>query len=220
MLNQSVCNPYCYTEKWGSMVLKGEGSLKAEPNRASVNLGVITENISVAAAQKENGAKSNEVINSLYAMGVPKNNISTAYYNVEPQYDYVEGKQILKGYRVSNVLLVTISNLSKLGEIIDTATENGANYVYNIKFTAASPSMYYQEALKLAIINVVKKAEEVCKTLGVFLDEVPFKITEVSYEALDNETMLLKGASQATPILPGQINITARVEAVFTYRDW
>lgn len=218
MMNYMFFNPDLYTAKKGNMKVNGVGLVKVEPNMAVVNLSVITENISLEIAQAENAIKSTAVINELHQMGIPSEQIRTASYNIEPQYDYVNGKQVFRGYKVTNTLSVTIKDVTKVGEIIDHATSSGANRVDNVIFTVEDTSIYYNQALNLAIKNAVQKALEIGNTLGVVVDKVPSKITEESYAAAFEQGSMMKLAAPTTPILPGLINITARIETFFNYR--
>ena len=109
--------------------------------------------MSLEKAQSENTAKINAVINSLYKMDIPRQDISTAFFDIQPQYDYIEGRQVFRGYRVTNILSLTIKDFSIIGEIIDTATANGANRVEDINFSVENPSAYYRQALDLAVRN-------------------------------------------------------------------
>ena len=68
-----------------------------------------------------------------------------------PQYDYVEGRQVFRGYEVINSINVTIKNIEQVGTVIDTAVRNGVNQVSNIRFTVENEHIPYQEALSLAL---------------------------------------------------------------------
>ena len=46
-------------------------------------------------AQRENTAKSNAVLDSLNRLNIPNQDISTASFEIQPQYDYIEGRQVL-----------------------------------------------------------------------------------------------------------------------------
>jgi len=199
------------------MKVYGMGNLKAVPNMAIVSLSIITENMSLEAAQKGNAVKSSDVINTLLQLGIPKTNISTAAYSIFPQYDYIEGKQVFRGYKVVNQLSVTLSDTLRVGEIIDNATVSGANQVDNIEFKVADPSLFYNTALKIAMRDAQVKARELGNILGVEVSLLPFKILENTTPSISEESFTLKVASSSTPILPGQINITAKIEAYFYY---
>ena len=180
MINYGYCNSNFCNANLRTMLVSGIGTIKAEPNLAIASLGVITENINLKEAQEENAKKTNAVINSLIEMGIPKEMIKTASFNIEPKYDYVEGKQVFRGYRVSNILSVTIKELSKIGEIIDAAVASGANRVDNISFSIEFPSIYYKQALNLAIKDAISKEKEIALTLCTAYETIPYKIIEIN----------------------------------------
>jgi hypothetical protein len=217
MLNYPFCNPNSFIQRKGCLKINGVGIAKAEPNMAVVNLGITTENTRLVTAQEENAIRSNAVISTLYQMGISKKQISTASYTVDPQYDYVDEKQVFRAYSVANILSVTITNIEHIGNVIDNAIASGANRVESIAFTVDNPYIYYSQALNQAIRNAVQKAIEIGHTLGVEVDETPIKITEESVSTIAGESPMVKLSTSTTPILPGQIHITARVEAAFDY---
>lgn len=217
-MNTLYCNQDLCQEKKCCMKLNGIGTVKAIPDIATVDLGIVTENVNLEAAQKENAVKSNAVINKLYELGISRENVKTASYDIEPVYDYIDGKQIFKTYRVTNTLSVIITDLMMVGKIIDSATSLGVNRVNNINFTVADKSIYYNRALDLAVKDASKKAFIVANSIGVEINSVPCYIVEEMPTA-PVEYPMFKMSSEATPILPGQINITAKVEAIFNYKN-
>ena len=124
----------------------GKGILSVKPDVADVVLGVITENIQLEVAQQENAKITKQVINSIEEIGVLPKNIQTQNYNIRSNYDYINGKQIFRGYEVSNNLKVIITNINSAGEIIDTAVKKGANTVSGINFIVSDQTKYYYEA--------------------------------------------------------------------------
>lgn len=59
-------------------------------------MGVSTENSALAKAQEENARAISDIKKALTTAGIPENEIKTADYSIHPQYDYVEGRQVLK----------------------------------------------------------------------------------------------------------------------------
>jgi uncharacterized protein YggE len=129
------------------MNVEGRGSIFAEPDRASVVLGVITENLQLEAAQNENSLKVQKVIQALLDSGVKREDIKTSNYQISPQYDFVNGEQVFRGYRVVHELAVVIENIRLIGVIIDNAVRAGANTVSDIRFFISDTNVYYQAAL-------------------------------------------------------------------------
>ncbi|MBE6066975.1 MAG: DUF541 domain-containing protein [Clostridium lundense] len=218
MMNYDLYSTNAQSFKKGELKINGTATIKVKPNIAIVNLGVVTEDINLEKAQEENAIKATSIINELLKFGISKEDISTFTYNIEPQYDYIEGKQTFRGYRVTNILSVTIKDLSKVGQIIDAAVSKGANRVDNIKFTVENPSPYYNKALSLAIINAINKARQVENTLKVNMFKTPYKIIEQSSTENVQEVADFKALAATTPILPGQITITSNIEAFFYYK--
>lgn len=200
------------------MRVEGKGSVNVRPNIAVVVLSVITENKQLSIAQKENSENTVAVIKSLRENGIPPEDIQTQAYNITPQYDYVEGKQVFRGYRVEHSLKVTIRNMTRIGEIIDNAVQSGANQVGSIDFSVDNPAAYYQLALNAAVDDAVRKAHTLANKMNLTLSKAPVRIMEMGYEAGTPVPLMYQAAGKATPIQTGQIEISARIEAVFAYR--
>ncbi len=206
-------NPYSCKLK-----VEGTGHIKVQPDLAIVVLGVVTENKELKLAQEENTAKMNAVLRTLREMGIPSEDIQTQSYNITPQYDFIEGKQVLRGYRVEHLLEITIRDMSKIGAIIDTAVQNGANQVNSIRFSVGNPSVYYQQALNAAVDDALTKAGTLGRKLNIAVSQVPVQIVEMGYEAGPIVPLMYQTAATTTPIQTGQIEITARIDAIFAYR--
>lgn len=198
--------------------VNGKGSVKVVPDIAVVNMGVEREGKDLNAVQKENAEITERVIRTLVKLGIDERDIETASYSIEPVYDHIEGKQIFRGYKVRNLLRVTVRDIGSAGRIIDTAVKNGVNIVNNIEFDIAEQEGYYYQALKLAVEDAVRRAEVVSKTMGVNIIRVPVSVTEESYGPIPMVLGLSTDSKiAATPIRPKKIEITASVKAVFKY---
>lgn len=196
----------------------GKGSINVKPDAAEVGIGVITENIQLEAAQEENAKITTQVINSIKAIGVLPKYIQTQNYNIRPTYDYIEGKQVFRGYEVSNNLKILIRNIDLVGEIIDIAVKNGANTVSGISLIVSDQTKYYYEALRLAIVDTQKKASVMANELNVNLNVIPIQIIEQDKGNITPITgITFKYESGATPIEAGENKVTADIEAIFIY---
>lgn len=207
-----------FRQQQSILTISGEGSIQAQPNIAIISLGARTENKQANIAQSENAAIISSLIQSLQHLGISPNDIQTSDYQIDMQYDYEDGKQLFRGYQVVQLLEVTLQKIKQTGIIIDTAVNHGANIVTNIRFTVAHQDAYYNQALALALKNAQKKARVVADTLKVTLNEIPMNITETSQIAPPRPYEVAAFAKSAeTPIMPGQIQITAHLEAQFGY---
>ncbi|MCY6483327.1 SIMPL domain-containing protein [Clostridium aestuarii] len=204
------------------MQVEGEGRITVKSDIAIVYLSILTENKNLEVAQKENAVKTNNVINGLKDIGINKEDIETVSYNIKKTYDYIEGKQEFRTYEVKNSLKVTVKDLDMVGEVIDTAVENGANVIDKIVFTISNPELYYRKALKVAVENAIKKSMDIARTMKVAIDKIPIKIKEQDYpETLKLEYSAYDGVAttaKTTPIQAKELEIRAKVEVIFGYK--
>ncbi|MFF2448641.1 SIMPL domain-containing protein [Neobacillus sp. NPDC058068] len=197
----------------------GDGELAVQPDTASVNLGVVTENKVLKTAQQRNSQESKRVIDSLLALGIPHSHVQTFDYRIESDYDYEQGKQIFRGYKITHIVQVKIENLTIIGKVVDTGVENGVNYVSNIQFKVKNKDSYYQQSLTLAINNALEKAKTIAAALNVTLVPTPSLVIEggaVAQPFYHQPETLVKGIS-STQFEPGQILIKANIVAEFHY---
>lgn len=200
------------------MTIIGNDSITVQPDMVTIQLAIVTENEDLQIAQLENTERSNQVINSLLNLGVSQEDIQTSVYHIQPMYDFIDGRQVLRGYRVEHSLSVDIQNIDQTGIIIDTAVQNGVNQISSLQFSVMDKQKYYREALNLAIKDAIAKAESIASTLHLNLDTNPIKIEEeISQQPIVFQTFAMEKGSQATPIQPGQILIEATVRTQFQY---
>lgn len=198
----------------------GEGTVTAAPDRAVVILGVITEGPNLHVIQTENSKTVSNIIQSLLDLNIPREKIQTHDYRIEVVYDYHDGKQTFRGYKVTHLLQITTDNVEQTGSLVDTAVSSGANEVTSIRFTTAHPEIYVNQALSLAIRNGRQKALTIANTLGVTLSAVPFRVQEQSgTAAIPAPYMASKLAisEAATPIQPGQLVFEAKARVWYLF---
>jgi uncharacterized protein len=199
--------------------VRGEGEIAVKPDTASVNLGVVTEGKELIGAQQQNSLAANKVINTLTRLGIDRNQIQTFDYRIEPDYDYDQGKQIFRGYKITHILEVKIDDLNIIGKVVDTAVQNGANYVANIQFTTKYKETYYQQALTYALNNSSNKAKTIANTLRVTLNPTPILVIEGGemIQPIELQHAAFAKAANSTQIQPGQLIIKASIAADFNY---
>ncbi|WP_342515049.1 SIMPL domain-containing protein [Sporosarcina sp. FSL K6-1522] len=201
------------------MTVTGISSLSLAPDTVQIRLEVSTENTELQKAQQENAQAMNQVIESLLQLGIVREDIQTASYTVFPQYDFVEGKQLLRGYEVTNAINVTMKAIDQVGNVIDVAVQNGANRISNVQFTVEHEQLHYQQALSLALKDALAKAQTMAKTMQLPLDPTPINIVEEykSEPVVAAPRMFAAAANNSTPIEQGQIMIRATVNVQFQY---
>lgn len=203
--------------------VEGTGEAKAEPDEAFIDLAVETLAPTAKAAGEENARKVDKVIAALTKAGIPKQEIDTRNYNVFPEYTYPQpgrGEPELKGYRVQNMLSVHVTELSRVGTLLDRALAAGANRVDNVRFGLKRPDAVQGEALRQAVQRARGSAQVLAAALGVKLGAVLDASTVAEPAPFYPARMALmeradKAAAPSTPILPEEQTVTAKVTLVF-----
>ncbi|MGE7119289.1 SIMPL domain-containing protein [Peribacillus sp. NPDC046944] len=218
-MNQEFSTPNRnYLDNPHALKVSGSETLQAAPDQATITLGVITEDEDPQKAQQANSQSIARVIAGLKSIGISEDQLKTSEYRIDPQYDYVGGKELFKNYKVHYIIQVQTTEIEAIGIIIDTAVSNGANSISNIRFSLSTPEVYYNQALSLALKNAYEKALSMARTIGVTLNPIPTLVEEMSETTppvLFQTSSYTKAAT--TPIQPGELNITATVRVEYTY---
>lgn len=205
-----------------SITVSGKGEVFAVPDIATISLGLRTEKVSVADAQKENTKKINALIDELKKMDIPKDDIRTTQYSVYPVYDWSNGKQILRAYAVEQNVMVKIRNFDKIPKTLELVGALELNQVGGLEFTVDDIEKFEQDARLLAIREAKEKAETLAKEAGVrlgriisfnendFAPPIPYYLKETRYDAG------FGGAAESAPAIePGRGEITIMVSITY-----
>ena len=204
-----------------TITVTGQGTVTAKPDTVIVTLGVRTEHTSVREALAENAKRANAIIHALKEIGVSEEDIDTASFSIYPKYDYSNGTAFLTGYEAEHIFDITVKDPNSVGNIYDTAVQNGANIARHIQFRLANEQPYYQQALALAVKNAKEKAIVIARTLGLPMHDMPIQVKEESVAPsiprTPFPTEVLAAPQTVPPIQTQDIIITATVQAVFAY---
>lgn len=198
----------------------GKGTVSVQPNQAVISLGVVTEDQSLTKALEDNARSINSIKTSLRSLGIPNEQIQTENYSIFPQYDYINGKQEFRDYRVEHILRIQSNQIQGAGNIVDEAVKHGANTVRGIQLRTTNEAEQYQKALSKAVLNATKNAQTIAQTLNVQLAKRPKSVKEIR---IANEGPIPYGpqvmahSAESTTFEPGVIEIKSEVEVEFHY---
>jgi len=196
-------------ETKNTITVSDTGTQYAAPDLAVVTFSVTNEAKTVAEAMKENTDKMNAVVVSVASNGVEEKDRKTTNFSIYPRYEwqdisaiYPEGKRVFVGYEVSQSLEVKIRDLAKTGDIIEAATNAGANNVSDLQFTVDKQDEIKKQAREEAITKAKTKAEELAKQLGVRLVRISSfsEGNSYPYYASYKEAAGLGGGDVSSPV--------------------
>ncbi|MDD5397264.1 MAG: SIMPL domain-containing protein [Candidatus Moranbacteria bacterium] len=152
----------------------GSGIVNAKADIANINVGLKTGAKKTAAeATQEATLKMNNIIEALKNLKVDEKDIKTSDYNLNPVYNWTDGKgQELVGYEVAQTLTLKIRDLNNISEVIARTTEQGANQIGNISFTIDDEFALKNQARELAIEKAQEKAAMIAKQSGMKLGSI------------------------------------------------
>ncbi len=197
----------------------GEAMVNAQPDTAVVTISVVTQNKSALSAQQENATKTDAVIRALKTAAGAAGEIKTSGYSVQPQRVYKESQPpTITGYEARNTVTLTLTDLQRVGAVLDSAAQAGANDFSGIAFTLHRDRSVREQALAEAARAAVTKAGVVASALGGRV----VRILEVQEEGFVRprplEEPLAYNAGLAnraiTPIQVGTLEITSRVQLI------
>ena len=208
-------------ERIPTLSVSGEGVIEAAPDRATISIGVVTQDRDASKAQSDNARAAQGIVGSIAGLGIERRNIRTSDYNFRPNYRAEEGRRHeINGYVVSNTVNVTVDNLELVGKIIDVALANGANNINSLDFGFKNQKALQDQALTAAIKDARRKADLAAQELGVRIVGVQdVNINGGGFYTMQRNAkmapMMEATMDAATPIEAGTVACSASVHVVF-----
>ena len=204
------------------VVTTGEGIVKRAPDRAWVTVTAESRAKTPQDAQKQNAAAMSSVLQKLKGAGIADEAIQTSAYDLQPEYDYRDGRQTLRGYVARNSLDVRVDALPKLGEIIDLAVGSGATTIGGIRFDLKDRDAVEREALRLAVANARRRAEAAAEGANMKVAAI-IRIEEHAATVMPPPRPMMAMRSEmlevkTTPVAPGELEIRASVTVTSALR--
>ena len=221
-LVMSACAPAAGSANLRTLSVSGSGQAFLAPDIAYVYVGVHTENTTAAEAVTENTTQTEQLMQAIQDFGIDPKDIRTTNFSIYPMDRFDPSTGMPSGekvYAVDNTVYVTVRDLDKLGDLLDTAVQAGANTVNSVQFDVAEKT----EALKQARADAVKDAEAQAQSLaqaaGLSLGEIQsISFFDVQpYPLFDGKGGggAVAAEAAAVPIQTGQLTFTVYVNVTY-----
>ena len=201
-----------------TIVVTGSGQVMAKPDKATLHAGVVTQADTATAALADNGKKMQQVFAGLTTFGIPPEDMLTSIFTVSPQYSRgkmttSESPQIV-GYQVTNQVSLTVRDMNRVGELLDTVVRLGANQLHDVQFSLRDPEAFLDQARIAAVKDARRKAELFSTAAGVTLGRV-LSIEEIADQRPQPVFMARASVAESVPVAPGQETLTVTVSGRF-----
>jgi len=198
------------------VVALGHATIERAPDRAFVTFSTETRGAKPDDVQKQNAAAMTRVQDAVARARVPADAVRTLGFNLQEEFDWVNGKRVSRGYTASNSVEVRVDDLTTLGSLMDAAVQAGATGVGAVRFDLKDRAGAEREALRLAVADARARADAAAagantRVVGIVRIEesgaprgpMPVPMMRMAMAASDR--------APETPVAPGQIEIEASV---------
>jgi len=197
------------------IITTGDGVVKMAPDRVWVTIAAESRAKSPREAQRANADAMKAVLDKLKGLGLPADAIRTSGYDLQPQFDYVNGRQSLREYLARNTIEVRVDDVSRAGEVLDAAVGSGATSVSGVRFDLKDRSAAEREALKKAVADARGRADAAAAGAGMKVDRV-VKIEEQRVMIPEPRPIMMTRQSMVAesagpPISAGELEIRSTV---------
>jgi uncharacterized protein YggE len=202
------------------IVTTGTGESRVAPDRATIMIGVQSRATTAAAAAAENARRQRAILDTLRAIGLASNQLSTVNYNVNPEMQYPQngqGTPRVIAYVVTNTVRAEVRRLDDVARVIDAALAKGANEISSLEFSSSQADSARRAALGLAVSNARLDANALALAAGGTLGSVIEISTAESPIRPVPQVMLREAAAAKTPIEPGEQTVTATVTVRWSF---
>ncbi len=203
----------------------GQGEATTLPDRARLSMSVEARSTDLHQAETKVNEGTRAVLGELKGLGLKDEDISTAGYAVNPEYDWINNQQKFRAYHAVRQVEVTVRDLGKVGDVLLRATKAGINQINPPVLESSKIKDTERAALARATEDAQAQAKVVAEALGLKLG-LPRTLNANSqpYNPPMPKAMMMRASADAAPEMSGneqmgftagQLRATASVTAEF-----
>jgi len=145
--------------------VSGTAVVNVTPDRVLIQLGVQSNGRTPQLVEAVNSATIYRVIQAIKRLDIEEKDIVTDRYVISPIYDDYDSLTI-EGYRIYNMVAITLRDINKVNDVLVAALSAGANQVVNVEFYLSDLRKYRDQARELAVIAAGEKASDLAEAAG------------------------------------------------------
>jgi len=170
----SQVNAQQITSPMSSIRVTGDAVVTAKPDRALIDVGVLTQEKQSQNAAAQNARQLDAIMVALHKLLGADADVKTINYALNPDYQYrpLGGKSAVSSYTALNVVRVTVDDLDKVGPVIDAATQAGANHVESVRYTVRDQQVLRSQAVREAALKARANADALASALNLKITRI------------------------------------------------
>jgi len=212
----STTHPACGSGS-PKMTVAGSGQASATPDTLTISIGVAVSDASASSALSDANQRATALTNSLKTSGVVPGDIQSTDFSINPTYSL---SGTITGYQVANTLMVTLHDLSKAGQAVDSAASSAGDAIRinGLTFSVKDTSTVDGQARSDAVAVAAGHARTMAAAAGESLDGV-CSINDSSvipvYPFAGQLRASASAADAPVPLEPGTQQANAQVTVVY-----
>jgi len=212
-----------------TITIVGTATAFRTPDVAQLSVGSETRRDTAREALIANNKATSGLMDELKKSGIVAHDVKTDGLNLSPIYEGAANDRLEKkpgmpapkiiGYRISNSVVITVREVTKVGELIDMVVKTGVNEIGGLSFEISDPVSTLRDLRRQALTDAREKAEEVAKevemTLGLPLSISVDDSSSPSNEGIRYNRLEAPRYEKAVPISAGLKELKASVMVVY-----
>jgi uncharacterized protein YggE len=136
-------------------------------------------------------------------------------FDVQAQFDWVNGKQVSRGFLARHAIDVRVDDVARVGEVVEVAVAAGGSSVQSLRFDVKQRASLEREALTKAVADARARAGAAAAGAGMTVVAV-VRIEEAGIVSSGPEPVMMRMAApmvagDAPPVAAGETVIRATV---------
>lgn len=224
-------------EKLPVITVSGTAEVQIAPDEAVFSIDVTKTNKDLQTAKRLNDESVGKVLELTRRFSISPQNVQTTQIAVDMKYDSIRdartrtftddgdeiGKRVFRGYEVSKLVTVRLTDLSRFEEFFAQVLQTGVSAVNSVKFETSKLRENKDKAREMAMKAAKEKATAMAAAVGQSIGRA-VKITEgnaggqpfANYSANSNAIGTAGRFSESlVTFAPGAIKIEAQVTVSF-----
>lgn len=210
------------------VTVSGSGTAELPPDLAHVSGSVDTEAATADDALSQNSQTLQAVISAVKAFGIADADIATTRVSIYPVFSSTSGSSsnqpapppTIAGYRASNGINVKVTDLTKVGPLIQVMVSAGINHFGGVDYGLQNPEQLRVMALQAAIADAQQQAQAAAASLGVKLGGVLNSTTQSTSAPPVPRSVAFAAAAPSPaapppPVMPGPQTATTTVTVTY-----
>ncbi len=205
----------------GVIAVVGEGRVSVLPDMATVRLGVVARGDVPGTAVRDMNVAMAAVLAAMSGAGLEARDIQTGVMSLRPVYAEPErpgGDPGIVAYEAETGVTVTVSDLDRLGGVLDAAVAQGANRLDGIGFGLSDAAPSEDAALRAAVSDALRKAGVIARAAG----QTPGPVVAITEGRAGSPLPMMREAAAADfggAIAAGALEVTATVTLQMALRS-